>query len=131
MLPQSAPSHIQRRKPGSRGTVEPSGSLIGAPLASGSSSASTNAAGSLAIFSISSRAAASPRTLSGDQPRSNAALYSGRYSSAGVTSSSFIAAYSIRVAVRQEERVDILPSAECIAAIGSLHLEAEDTAGSR
>src|SRR5262249_31693299 len=51
------------------------------------------------IFSNSSRAAVSPRTLSGDQPSSNAALYSGRNSSAGVTSSSFIAGHSIRAAV--------------------------------
>src|SRR6266851_6524209 len=86
MLPQNAPSHIQRRKPGNRGTVEPSGSLIGPPLACGSSSAATNAAGSVAIFCNSSRAATSPRTLSADQPRSNAALYSGRNSSAGLTS---------------------------------------------
>src|SRR5712672_736736 len=100
MLPQNAPSHIQRRKPGSRGTVEPSGSLIGPPLACGSSSAATNAAGSVAIFCNSSRAATSSRTLSADQPRSNAALYSGRNSSAGLTSWSIlssVAAADLRI----------------------------------
>src|SRR5258708_4688901 len=88
MLPQNASSPIQRRKPGNRGTVEPSGSLIGPPLACGSPSVATNAAGSAAIFCNSSRGATSPRTLSADQPRSNAALYSDRNSRAGLTSSS-------------------------------------------
>src|SRR5215475_10437651 len=108
MLPQNAPSHIQRRKPGKRGAVEPSGSLIGPPVACGSSNAATNAAGSVAIFSNSSRAAATPRTLSGDQSRLSAASYSGNNSSAGLTN-----------------RIDILPGAKCVPAKSSLHLEAE------
>src|SRR3954463_4452150 len=59
--------------PGSRATLEPSGSVIGSPLASRSTRLERKAALSFEIFSSSSSAAALPRMLSGDQPRSSAA----------------------------------------------------------
>ena len=49
----------------------PSGNLTGGPLASRSVSCATNARGSFSIWASSSRAAAAPLTLSGDQPRFN------------------------------------------------------------
>ena len=73
MLPANSPSHSQRRMPGILAAVEPSGSLTDAPFASRSSMLAMNASASVSIFANSSRAAATPRSLSADHPRSRAA----------------------------------------------------------
>src|SRR5438552_737342 len=83
MLPQNDPYQIQRRNPGNRGTVDPSGSDTGSP-ATGAASCATKVAASDRILSNSSRAASSGRRrLSEDQPRSNALTYSGSKSTLG------------------------------------------------
>jgi hypothetical protein len=57
------PSHIHCRAPGSRGTVVPSGSVIGPPVASISTRLARNASAFAAIRSSSSRVAASPEIV--------------------------------------------------------------------
>ena len=82
--PQNSPSHIHCEYPGNRGTVEPSGKVTGAALASRSICSMRKRVESSAIRSSNS-SRASGLTLSGDQPCSRALVYSARYSAAGQT----------------------------------------------